>query len=131
MEAGSSVNVKPVPRGFNSTLNAILDALNGSGLSVVEQIDLSGRIVRHPAAPGRNCVMLLVDSPLLLFEAVALERSAAVFIPLHVVVAGDQRSTHIHWAHPADSMGLRAPRAGRGAVDTLYARVTEVLSNAV
>jgi uncharacterized protein (DUF302 family) len=130
MDASSFVNVKSVQHGFHSTLNAILDALNRSGLSVVEQIDLSGHIIRHPAGPGRNCVMLLVDSPLLLFEAIALERSAAVFIPLHVVVAGDQRSTQIHWAHPADSIGLRAPRAGRGAVDTLYARVTEALSDA-
>jgi hypothetical protein len=54
--------------------------------------------------------MLLIDCPLLLLEAVALDRSAAVFIPLHVVVAGDQRSGCVHWAHPADSMGLRAPR---------------------
>jgi hypothetical protein len=50
MEVGRPVNLKSMPHGFNSTLNLVLDALDRSGLSVVEQIDLSGHLTRYPSA---------------------------------------------------------------------------------
>src|SRR5262249_17273686 len=42
------------------------------------------------------CRILLVDNTLFLLEATAIDRAAAVFIPLHVVVSGKETCTLIH-----------------------------------
>ena len=130
MELESLGRVQAVPRAFDQTLKSLRRLLKGAGLSVVQQFDLSHDFPGQPAAGTRHCALLMVDCPLLLFEAVALDRSAAVFIPLHVVITGDQHTTCIHWAHPAETMGLRLSAAARGPVEALYTRLTRVLEGA-
>lgn len=122
--------VKAVPRAFDYTVRSLKRHLADAGLSVVQHLDLSPELLGQPAAAARQCALLMVDCPLLLFEAVALDRSAAVFIPLHVVVTGDRHTTCIHWAHPAETMGLRLAPTARGPVDALYTRLTHVLDGA-
>ena len=117
MKVTTAVHVTAVARSFDETLRSLQHALSGSGLSVVEQLPLSHSAKAGIAAGGRQCTLLMVDSPLLLFEAVALERSAAAFIPLHVVVTGDRHSTCVHWAHPSHAIGLRLSPTARGAID--------------
>lgn len=119
--------VTAVARDYERTLRSLRRALNGAGLSVVEQFDLAHGLTGPLTAGSHSCALLMVDCPLLLLEAVALERSAAAFIPIHVVITGDQHSTCIHWGHPAEIFGLRPSPTAKGPVDALYARVTRVL----
>jgi uncharacterized protein (DUF302 family) len=130
MELESFSQVQAAPRAFDSTLKSLRRLLNDAGLRVVRQLDLSRDFPGQLAAGARNCALLMVDSPLLLFEAVALDRSAAVFIPLHIVITGDQHSTCIHWAHPAETIGFRMSATAKGPVDALYTRLTQVLRGA-
>lgn len=130
MELQSAGQVQAVPRAFDHTLKRLRRLLKKAGLSVVQQVDLSHDFPGQLAGGARNCTLLMVDCPLLLFEAVALDRSAAVFIPLHIVITGDQHTTCIHWAHPAETMGLRLSQAARGPVEALYTRLTRVLEGA-
>jgi uncharacterized protein (DUF302 family) len=127
VELGSAGQVKSVARAYDVTLRALRRALSDAGLNVVQQFDLSNGWPSQLVAGSRRCALLMVDCPLLLLEAVALDRSAAAFMPLHIVVTGDQHSSCIHWAHPAESIGLRPSRTAKGPVDALYTRVTQVL----
>lgn len=127
MNLQSPGRVQAVPRALDPTLQSLRRHLNKAGLCIVKQLDLSHQFAGGLMTGTHRCTLLMVDCPLLLFEAVALERSAAVFVPLHVVVTGDRHTTCIHWAHPAESMGLRLSPAVRGPVDTLYSRVTRVI----
>ena len=120
-------HVLAVPRAFTCTVTSIRRNLRSAGLSVSQYLDLPSEILGEPCTDARKSALLMVDCPLLLFEAVALDRSAAVFIPLHVVVTGDGHSTCIHWMHPVEAMGLRLSPTARGPVDALYARLTKVL----
>lgn len=129
MVVNNRVHVTPIPRSFDDTLRSLRRALNVTGLNIVQQLPLSRGAGARIAAGGRRCTLLMVDSPLLLFEAVALERSAAAFIPLHVVVTGDRYSTCVHWAHPAQGIGLRMSPTARSAVDALYSRLARVLQD--
>jgi len=93
-------------------------ALLADGLTVVDAVNIS----------GNGCVALLVDSADLLFEAVALDRGAAVLVPVHVVVMGDGHSSRVHWANPMTVSGLRAPAPARAPIERLCARVRQTLS---
>jgi hypothetical protein len=127
MESGNVWQVQAVPMPIAKTLKSLRRPFHKAGIDIVEQIDLSREFHRQLAAGTHRSVLLLVDCPLLLFEAVALDRAAAVFFPFHVVVTGDDACTCIHWAHPAAAVSSRLPATVKRPVDALYARLTEVL----
>lgn len=130
MEMKRFGEVQSVPRSYESTLQSLRGLLRSAGLSVVQHIDLSHDSRVELEAGTSKCALMIVDCPLLLFEAVALDRSAAVLIPLHLVLTGNEHHTWIHWAHPAGAFGLRLAATAQGPVDALYARLTEVLRKA-
>ena len=117
-----------IPEPFDRALLQIRRLLAGQGLNVVEQLDMSSEPSLQPGISARSFVILLVDSPVLLFEAIALDRAAAVFVPLHVVVSGDQDTSYVLWVNPVSESGLRPPAPARSALGELYVRVTEALS---
>ncbi|HWC98419.1 MAG TPA: DUF302 domain-containing protein, partial [Candidatus Sulfopaludibacter sp.] len=82
---------------FEQALPVLRQALEAGGLSVSGEMDLSERIHRQLGLGFGACRVLLVDSPYLLLEALALDRSAAALLPLHVVVSGRGDVTCVHW----------------------------------
>ena len=110
---------RTVPETFEKALPLIRRRLFDRGLTVTE-FDVS----REPS----SCAVLLVDSPELLFEAIALDRAAAVFLPLHIVVSGGGETSYVHWVNPISGFGLRPPAPARAALEELYARVTAALA---
>ncbi len=127
MAIESAIRVKTVPHPFDMTLTVLRQALRKSGLNVEGEVNLSRDFGRQLAGCPQQCVLLMVDCPLLLFQAVALDRSAGAFIPLHVVVTGNQHSTCVQWAHPSVGLGLRMSPAFHRAVDAMVARLSRVL----
>jgi hypothetical protein len=117
-----------IPESFEKSVALIRRLLAAAGLAVVEEFDMSREPYFQLGIASRSCAVLLVDTPLLLFESIALDRSAAVFLPLHVVISGDRDTSYVHWTDPVTSSGLRAPAPARGALDELYKRLTETLS---
>ena len=117
-----------IPESFEKSLALIRRLLAAAGFTVVEEFDMSREPYFQLGVASRSCVVLLVDTPVLLFEAIALDRSAAAFLPLHVVISGDRDTSYVHWADPMTSSGLRPPAPARGALDEAYRRITETLS---
>ena len=111
----------------DKVLTRIRRLLVEHGLDAIE-FDLSKQPLFRLRIAARSCVVLLVDSPVLLFEAIALDRAAAVFLPLHVVLSGDRDTSYVHWINPISGSGLWPPAPARAALEELYARVTEALS---
>lgn len=117
-----------VPENFVKSIPLIRRLLADAGLSIVGEFDVSAEPYLQLAAAGRSCVVLLVDTPALLFESIALDRAAAVFLPVHVVISGGRDTTYVHWANPMMSSGLRPPTPAKIPLENLCARVTQALS---
>jgi hypothetical protein len=116
---------EPFARSVPLVRRLLLDA----GLRIVTEIEVSNGPDYHYGLATHSCVVLLVDTPVLLFEAIALDRGAAVFVPVHVVVGGDHGSSYVHWANPIATSGLRPPVSARRPLENLYACVTRALAD--
>src|SRR6476469_7334957 len=81
-------NTRVIPEPFAKAVALIRRLLVGAGLSVVKEFDVSAAPYFRLGIAARSCTILLVDTPVLLFEAIALDRAAAVFLPVHVVISG-------------------------------------------
>ena len=113
---------------FSKSLLMIRRLLADAGLKVVGEFELSGAPRGRNGPGSQSCVVLLVDTPALLFESIVLDRAAAVFLPVHVVISGDADTTYVHWADPVLSSGLRPPMPAKIPLANLCARVTQALS---
>jgi hypothetical protein len=112
---------------LSKTLLLIRRALLNAGLNIVGELDISHEPCLQPGTNSRSCVVLLVDSPVLVFEAVALDRAGAAFVPVHIVVSGERDMSFVHWANPATVSGLRPPAAAKIPLERLSARITQAL----
>lgn len=120
MAIQTSGNVRIVAEARARCVSQVQRLLWDAGLSVVEEFDI--------AAENSEWTVLLVDTPGLLFESIALDRAAAVFLPVHVVIRGDGEVSTVSWANPMASSGLRPPATAKIPLETLCARVTAALS---
>ena len=121
-------NTRIVTEPFGKSVPLIRRLLLDGGLSVVEEFDVSSAPYFQLGIARRSCIVLLVDTPSLLFEAIALDRAAAVFLPVHVVISGDRDTSYVHWANPMASSGLRPPAPSRGPLQDLSGRINKALS---
>jgi len=121
-------NTRVISSPVGRAIPLIRRLLSESGLSVVEEFNISSEPYVQFRIPKRPCIVLLVDTPALLFECIALDRAAAVFLPVHVVISGDHDTTYVHWANPVTSSGLRPPMPAKIPLDNLSARITRALS---
>ena len=121
-------NTRVIPEPFGKSVSLIRWLLSSAGLSVVQEFNVSSEPYFQLAIARRSCIVLLVDTPVLLFESIVLDRAAAVFFPVHVVISGDRDTTYVHWANPAMSSGLRPPMPAKIPLENLCARITQVLS---
>ena len=131
MSISSCGNTRVVPEAFGKSVPLIRRLLLDAGLSVVEEFDMSSASYFQLGIAPRSCTVLLIDTPVLLFEAIALDRAAAVFLPVHVVISGDRETSYVHWANPMASSNLRPPAPSKGALEDLCARVTERYRNSL
>jgi uncharacterized protein (DUF302 family) len=121
-------NTRVIPEPFAKSVPLVRRLLVGAGLSVVQEFDVSGAPYFQLGIAARSCTILLVDTPVLLFEAIALDRAAAVFLPVHVVISGDRETSYVHWANPMASSNLRPPAPSKSALEDVCTRVTKALS---
>ena len=114
---------------FDKVLKMIRGALAETEVSVVGEFDpaeaLDGEL-RKNAVRSR---MLFVDCPLLVFEAVALDRAAAVFFPLHILVSAAGDRTQVSVVNPAGLFDARLPIGAAEPMKRLKARVTLALES--
>ena len=108
---------------LNEALKLIRCALAGEELEIAAELDMSGRIRKSLRVNMPPCRVLCVDCPMALLEALAFDRSAAVLLPLHLVVAGQDDLTLIHFLNPAAALYSGLPVTARAAVSKLQASV--------
>jgi uncharacterized protein (DUF302 family) len=116
---------------FDRALKLIRGALADKDLDVAGELDVAGNLgdgEAEIAAPSR---ILLVDCPLLAFEALALDRAAGVFVPLHVLVSAIGEGTQVSVLNPAALFDARLPVGAAEPVDKLVARVRLALESAL
>ncbi len=128
MSIATTGNTRVIPEPFGKSVPLIRRLLSDGGLSIVDEFDLSGEPYFQLGVAMRSCVVLLVDTPAMLFECIALDRAAAAFLPIHVVISGDRDTTYVHWANPVVGSGLRPPTPAKIPLENLYACVTQALS---
>jgi uncharacterized protein (DUF302 family) len=112
---------------LDEALKLIRRALAEEGLEIAADLDMAGRIRKALRIDLPPCRVLCVDCPLALLEALALDRSAAVLLPLHLVVTGQDGLTLVHLLNPAASLYSGLPVTARAAVSKLQARVAQAV----
>src|SRR3982751_4673709 len=93
-----------VPLPLKEALKLIRRALAEEGLTIAADFDMAGRVRKALRLDLPPCTVLCVDCPMSLLEALALDRSAAVLLPLHLVVAGQDGSTLVHLLNPTAAL---------------------------
>ena len=114
---------------LNDAVTLLRRALAKGGLEVAADLDMAGRIRKALRIDFPPCRVLCVDCPVALLEALALDRSAAVLLPLHLVVTGQDGSTLVHLLNPAAALYSGLPVTARAAVSKLQARVAQAVES--
>jgi uncharacterized protein (DUF302 family) len=116
---------------FDRAVKMIRNALEKRELSVAGEFNVTESLSRDYGKHGEPSKLLLVDSPLLLFEALALDRAAGVFFPLHVLVSADGDRTQAVCMEPATLFEVRLPPGAAQPLETLRNRVATALESLV
>ncbi|HUI57458.1 MAG TPA: DUF302 domain-containing protein [Bryobacteraceae bacterium] len=127
MNRQAAVAACRMPEPFVKALHTIRQAIAATDLAIIAELDVSDRIKRQLGLGFAPCRILLVDSPYLLLEAVALDRSAAALLPLHVVVSSHGSETMVHWLNPAAITGAALPAGTAGPLEKLREQLAHAL----
>jgi uncharacterized protein (DUF302 family) len=114
---------------FDRALKLIRNALEKRELSVAGEFDVSESFAADSGKELNPSKLLLVDCPLLLFEALALDRAAGVFLPLHVLVSADGHQTQAVCVEPAALFEVRLPVGAAKPLEKLRSRVAMALES--
>jgi uncharacterized protein (DUF302 family) len=112
---------------FDKAVKLIRSALAEAELSVVGEFDATGAFGKEPGKKAEQARIFLVDCPLVVFEAQALDRAAWVFFPLHVLVWADGDRTQVSTVSSGGLFDVRLPLGAAGPMERLQARVTMAL----
>jgi len=127
MNVVSALHTYLVPQKFDRALKSIRGALNEVELDVVGEFELPEDMRSHPEGEASASRILLVSSPILDFEAMALARASAVFFPLHVLVSAENEQTRVSVVNPTSLFEARLPVGAGDPMDRLVARVAMAL----
>jgi uncharacterized protein (DUF302 family) len=125
----SAAQTYVIEERFGRALKLIRDALEKQELSVVGALDLTDGFAWDSGMHVEPSKLLLVDCPLLLFEALALDRAAGVFFPLHVLVSADGDRTQVVCVEPATLLEVRVPVGAAHPLEELHSRIGMALES--
>jgi uncharacterized protein (DUF302 family) len=129
VNAVSALQTYVIRERFDKSLRAIRSALAEMELEVVGEFDIAETVNGGSSRRVAPSKILLVDCPLLIFEALALDRAAAVFFPLHVLVSGGGEQTRVAMTNPTRLFDARFPVGAADPMDRLVARVELALES--
>jgi uncharacterized protein (DUF302 family) len=84
-----------VDEPYDVALRMVRIALARQGLRAPAELDIAARIRQELGAGVAPCIVLYVDDPAVLLEAVVFNRGAALLIPQPIVVTGDNRQSEV------------------------------------
>jgi uncharacterized protein (DUF302 family) len=112
---------------YETALKLIRSALLREDLRISREFDVADIARGQRVVNLAPCRILCVDSPLLLLEAMALDPSAAVFLPLHIVISADGPNTQVYWLNPAGIQSKRLPVGAMLPLRALQARIVAAM----
>jgi uncharacterized protein (DUF302 family) len=115
---------------FDKALKTIRGAIADKQLEIAGELDVAELVNGRPSKSGPRSLILLVDCPVLMFEALALDRAAAVFFPLHVLITAAGSQTLASLTNPAGLFDARLPVGAADPMDRLQIRVVQALDSA-
>lgn len=127
MNGGTIESRREIAAPYETALKLVRDALLHEDLRISREYDVSDVAGGQRGMNLVRCRILCVDSPLLLPEAMALDPSAAVFLPLHIVVSADGRKTHVYWLNPASIQSKRLPVGAMLPLRALQERIVQAM----
>lgn len=107
----------------------IRSALGAEGLTVAGEMDLTARLSRDLRVEFPVCTVMCVDYPMALLEILSFDRSAAVLVPIHLVVTEHESGTAVHMLNPSATLYDALPVTARPAVSRLLGAVIKSLDN--
>lgn len=116
-----------LPEPHQSALRKVRRALAQHGLRIPAELDVTARIKEELGAGVAPCVVLYVDDPALLLEAVVFHRAAALMIPQPVVVSGNARHTEVLLRSAESLMRGETPVGVRDPLASMYARIVRAM----
>ena len=96
MTGETAATTYSIPESFEAALKLIRAALARAGLSVIGELDISGRIQRSLGIGMAQCKVLYVCSKQSILEAINVCPAVGIFLPLHIVVSARGEQTEIH-----------------------------------
>ena len=98
---------------FRKSVELIREMLVEAGLTVLGESCL------------KSCRILYVACPFLLLEALAFDRSTAVFVPVQVMVRPTEDGAEARWVNLASVPKLRLPVGAHRPVNSLCWRISQ------
>ena len=129
MTSDPSITTFLLLRSPSRAVKEIRRALAAAGLTVAGEMDLAARLGRGLKVGFPACKVMCVDCPTTLPEALAFDRSAAVLMPIHLVVTEDDAGTAVHMLNPSARLYDALPVTSRPAVSKLIGAVTKCLDS--
>jgi uncharacterized protein (DUF302 family) len=96
MTGETATTTYSIPEPVEEALKRIRAALARAGLSVLGELDISGRIQRSFGIGMAQCKVLYVCSKQSILEAINVCPAVGIFLPLHIVVSAHGEQTEIH-----------------------------------
>ncbi len=118
-----------IDKRFDQALRLIRHALAKRQLSIAGEYDIAEDLAQDSRRKPTPARLLLVDSPVLLFEALALDRAAAVFVPVHVLVSADGDRTQAVCIELSSLFEVRLPPGAAQPLEELRNRVALTLES--
>ncbi len=113
---------------YDVALRMVRIALARQGLRAPAELDVTARIRQELGAGVAPCIVLYVDDPAALLEAIVFSRATALLIPQPLVVAGDNRHTEILMRSP-ELPATDIPESVRDPLLGLQLRMTRAMES--
>ncbi len=117
-----------IDKPYAAALRMVRTTLERQGLRAPAELDISARIRQELGAGVAPCIVLYVDDPAVLLEAVVFNRGAALLIPQPLVVTGDNRYTEVLVRSPESPAGS-IPASVRDPLLGLQVRITRAIES--
>jgi hypothetical protein len=117
-----------IPRMFESAVSITRRALSRQSLQILRECDVGSLRTREALQDVRRCRLLFVAKPLLLLRAVFADPSAALWLPIPVVVSDENVYTRVLFPLEAIVRDRACLLGIEDSVHNLYASLTAALT---
>ncbi|HWQ54487.1 MAG TPA: hypothetical protein VN442_12455 [Bryobacteraceae bacterium] len=117
-----------IPEPHDAALRMVRKALARQGLRVPAELDIAASIRQELGAGVAPCIVLYVDDPVVLLEAIVFHRGAPLLIPQPLVITGYDRHTEV-LARSPESMAGDLPESVRDPFLDLLRRMVRAMES--